>query len=224
MELETKQHWEQGYSVILREKLQTRNWNVYRCALSPLKLVSRFLDHPEMAALHDNRLHAIETYGDNNYLGTRFGADGTVGEYKWMTYKEAYIDRFEVGSSLLYHGIPKGSTGLYVNNIPKWAIVDNAFSAYSYISVLLYDALVLDVATFIVNYATVQVIFCVPNTLKDLLSYLSKIPYVRLIVVVGARYSELTSLPSQTNVEIITYTRLQTWGHDYPKPFYPPKP
>ncbi|GJT58910.1 hypothetical protein Tco_1002443 [Tanacetum coccineum] len=104
-----------------------------------------------------------------------------------------------VGSSLLYHGIPKGSTGLYVNNIPKWAIVDNAFSAYSYISVLLYDALVLDVATFIVNYATVQVIFCVPNTLKDLLSYLSKIPYVRLIVVVGARDGELTSLPSQTN-------------------------
>lgn len=72
---------EQGYSVVLPEKLQTGKWNVYRycyllhsqrlnclmkllknvlfmfcdrSATSPLKLVSRFPDHPEIGTLHDN--------------------------------------------------------------------------------------------------------------------------------------------------------------------------
>ncbi|GJU73333.1 long chain acyl-CoA synthetase 6, peroxisomal-like protein [Tanacetum coccineum] len=197
MELKTKQHGEQGYNVVLPEKLQTRNWNVYRTALSPLKLMSRFHDHLEIAMLHDILLHAVETYGDNKYLGTRFGADGIVREYQWMTYKEACIAWLEVGSGLLYHGIPKGSTRLYFNKIPEWVIVDNACFTYLYISILLYDALGLDAATFTVNHATVKVIFYVPNTLKDLLSYLLEIPYVRLIMVVGARDDELTSLQSQ---------------------------
>ncbi|PWA81480.1 long chain acyl-CoA synthetase 6, peroxisomal [Artemisia annua] len=134
---------EQGYSVVLPEKLQTGKWNVYRSAFSPLKLVSRYRDHPEIATLHDNFVHAVETYGDYKYLGTRVGVDGTVGEYKWMTYREAGPDAVK----------------------------------------------------FIVNHADVQVVFCVPQTLKDLLSYLSEVPSVRLIV-----------------------------GQEYPKPFCPPKP
>ncbi|GJT75048.1 long chain acyl-CoA synthetase 6, peroxisomal-like protein [Tanacetum coccineum] len=194
MELKTKKHGEQGYNVVLLEKLQTRNWNVYRTALSPLKLVSRFHDHLEIAMLHDILLHAVETYGDNKYLGTRFGTDGIVREYKWITYREACIAWLEVGSGLLYHGIPKGSTGLHFNSRPEWVIVDNACFTYSYISILLYDAISLDAATFILNLVTMQVIFCVPNTLKDLLSYLLEIPYVCLIMVVGTRYDELTSL------------------------------
>ncbi|PWA89831.1 AMP-binding protein [Artemisia annua] len=119
---------EQGYSVVLPEKLQTGKWNVYRSAFSPMKLVSRYRDHPEIATLHDNFVHAVETYGDYKYLGTRVGVDGTVGEYKWMTYTEAASDDY------------------------------------------------------------------------------------------------LASLPLQRNVEIITYTRLQSQGQEYPKPFCPPKP
>ncbi|GJZ37922.1 long chain acyl-CoA synthetase 6, peroxisomal-like protein [Tanacetum coccineum] len=162
-----------------------------------LRYFMRFHDHLEIATLHDILVHAIETYVDNKYLGTRFGTDGIVREYKWITYREACIAWLEVGSGLLYHGIPKGSTGLHFNSRPEWVIVDNACFTYSYISILLYDAISLDAATFILNLATVQVIFCVPNTLKDLLSYLLEIPYVCLIMVVGTRYDELTSLQSQ---------------------------
>ncbi|GKU97754.1 hypothetical protein SLEP1_g10850 [Rubroshorea leprosula] len=42
----------QGYSYY--EKLQTGKWNVYRSGRSPMKLVSRFPDHPEIVTLHDN--------------------------------------------------------------------------------------------------------------------------------------------------------------------------
>lgn len=216
---------EQGYSVVLPENLQTGKWNVLRSVCSPLKLVSRFRDHPEIATLHDNFVHAVETYGDYKYLGTRVGVDGIVGEYQWMTYMEAGIARMEIGSGLVYHGIPKGScVGLYFNNRPEWLIVDHACSAYSYISVPLYDTLGPDAVKFVVNHAAVQVIFCVPQTLKNLLSFLPEIPSVHLIVVVGTSDDQMASLPLQTNVEIITYTKLQIQGRNYPDSFCPPKP
>ncbi|KAK4587220.1 hypothetical protein RGQ29_024084 [Quercus rubra] len=214
-----------GYSVVLPEKLQTGKWNVHRSAYSPLKLVSRFHDHPEIGTLHDNFVHAVETFRDYKYLGTRIRVDGTVGEYKWMTYGEAATARSEIGSGLIYHGIPKGSCiGLYFINRPEWLIVDHACSAYSSISVPLYDTLGPDAVKFIVNHASVQVIFCVPQTLNSLLSFLSDIPTVRLIVVVGGIDEQIPSLPSTTGVQVVTYSKLLSQGRSNLQPFCPPKP
>lgn len=82
--------------------------------------------------------------------------------------------------------------GLYFINRPEWLIVDHACTAYSYISVPLYDTLgtymtdkkciyldtlVLflqclilctgpDAVKYVVNHADVQAIFCVPETLN----------------------------------------------------------
>lgn len=152
---------------MLPEKLQTGKWNVYRSARSPFKLVSRFPDHPEIGTLHDNFVHSVDTFRDYKYLGTRIRVDGTVGEYKWMTYGEAGTARSAIGSGLIYHGIPKEScVGLYFINRPEWIIVDHACSAYSYISVPLYDTLGPDAVKYIVNHAVVRAIFCVPQTLN----------------------------------------------------------
>ncbi|XWS39328.1 hypothetical protein CRYUN_Cryun18bG0042600 [Craigia yunnanensis] len=160
--------YEQGYSVVLPEKLQTGKWNVYRSARSPLKLVTRFPDHPDIGTLHDNFVHAVDTFRDYKYLGTRIQVDGTVGEYKWMTYGEAGRARAAIGSGLIYHGIPKGSCiGIYFINRPEWLIVDHACSSYSLVSVPLYDTLGPDAVKFIVNHADVKAIFCMPQTLNS---------------------------------------------------------
>ncbi|KAG5554775.1 hypothetical protein RHGRI_012361 [Rhododendron griersonianum] len=182
---------EQGYSVVLPEKLQTGKWNVYRSARSPLKLVGRFPDHPEIGTLHDNFVHSVETFRDYKYLGTRIRVDGSVGEYKWMTYGEAGTARSEIGSGLVYRGIPKASP---------------------------------DAVKYIVNHAVVQAIFCVPETLSILLSFLSEIPSVRLIVVVGGIDEHLPSLPSTTGVEVLSYSKLLGEGRSSSQPFCPPKP
>ncbi|KAM5569341.1 long chain acyl-CoA synthetase 6, peroxisomal-like [Rosa sericea] len=215
---------EQGYSVVLPEKLDTGKWNVYRSARSPLKLVSRFPDHPEIATLHDNFVHSVDTFRDYKYLGTRIRVDGTVGEYKWMTFGEADTARSAIGSGLIYHGIPKGScVGLYFINRPEWMIVDHACSAYSYISVPLYDTLGPDAVKYIANHAVVQVIFCVPETLNSILSFLSDIPTVRLIVVVGGIDEQIPSLPPSTGVKVVTYSTLLNQGRSSMQPFCPPK-
>ncbi|KAK3424728.1 hypothetical protein EUGRSUZ_F01499 [Eucalyptus grandis] len=170
-------------------------------------------------------LYSVETFRDYKYLGTRVRVDGTVGEYKWMTYGEAGTARAALGSGLIYHGIPKGSSiGLYFINRPEWVITDHACSAYSYISVPLYDTLGPDAVKYIVNHAAVQAIFCVPQTLNGLLSFLSEIPTVRLIVVVGGIDEQIPSLPSTTGVKVLTYSKLLSQGHSSIQPFCPPKP
>ncbi|KAK7253170.1 hypothetical protein RIF29_37662 [Crotalaria pallida] len=216
---------EQGYSAVLPEKLVTGKWNVYRSARSPLKLVSRFPNHPEIGTMHDNFVRSVDTFRDYKYLGTRIRADGTVGEYKWMTFGEAGTARSAIGSGLVNYGIPKGSSvGLYFINRPEWLIIDHACSAYSYISVPLYDTLGPDAVRYIVNHAVVQVIFCVSETINSLLSILSDIPTVRLIVVVGGMDDQIPSLPSSTGVKVITYSKLLNQGRSNLQPFCPPKP
>ncbi|KAK7391042.1 hypothetical protein VNO78_19347 [Psophocarpus tetragonolobus] len=216
---------EQGYSVVLPEKLHTGKWNVYRSVRSPLQLVNKFPNHPEIGTLHDNFVRSVDTFRDYKYLGTRVRVDGTVGEYKWMTYGEAGTARSAIGSGLIYYGISKGSSiGLYFINRPEWIIVDHACSAYSFVSVPLYDTLGPDAVKYIVGHASVQVIFCVPQTLNFLLSYLSDISTVRLIVVVGGMDDQIPSVPSSTGVQVITYSKLLNQGRSNLQPFCPPKP
>ncbi|CAA7024703.1 unnamed protein product [Microthlaspi erraticum] len=216
---------EDGYSVVLPEKLDTGKWNVYRSARSPTKLVSRFKDHPEIGTLHDNFLHAVESFPDNKYLGTRVRPDGTIGEYTWMTYAETASAREAIGSGLLFHGIDQGACiGLYFINRPEWMVVDHACAAYSFISVPLYDTLGPDAVKFAVNHATIQAIFCVPETLNTLLSFLSEIPSIRLVVVVGGADEHLPSLPAGSGVKIVSYQKLMSQGRTSLHPFIPPKP
>ncbi|KAJ9538496.1 hypothetical protein OSB04_031229 [Centaurea solstitialis] len=235
---------EQGYSVVLPEKLHTGKWNVYRSATNPLKLLSTFPDHPDIGTLHDMFVYASETFRDYKYLGTRIRADGTVGEYKWTTYGEVAAARFILFSIVSYKFdwliLQQGSSiGLYFINRPEWIIVDHACSAYSYISVPLYDTLGLlpinffqdfvclsvrcrcvewqlvpilagpDAVKFIVNHASAQAIFCVPETLH---------------VVVGGLDELMPSLPSATGVKVLSFSKLISQGSNQRHPFCPPKP
>lgn len=216
---------DQGYSVILPEKLRTGKWNVYRSVRSPLKLVERFPDHPEIGTLHENVVHAVESYQDLKYLGTRVRVDGTIGEYKWMTYREVGMARTAIGSGLVYHGIPKGACiGLYLINKPEWIITEHACCSYSYISVPLYDTLGPDAVKYIINHADLRVVFCVPENLNILLGFLSDLPSVRLIVVVGGTEQVMPSLPSTIRVEVISYSKLEDQGCCNLQPFRPPLP
>ncbi|XVE63006.1 hypothetical protein DITRI_Ditri06bG0165000 [Diplodiscus trichospermus] len=215
----------QGYSVVLPEKLQNGKWNVYRSARYPMKLLSRFDDHPEIGTLHDNFVHAVETYRDYKYLGTRIRVDGTIGDYKWMTFGEAATAREAIGSGLRYNGLEQGArVGLYFINKPEWLVVDHACAAYSYISVPLYDTLGPDAVQYVVNHSEIKAIFCVPETLNSLLSFISLIPSVQLIVVVGGADEHLPSLPSTSGVKLMSYLKLLGQGRSNLQPFCPPKP
>ncbi|RLN28708.1 long chain acyl-CoA synthetase 6, peroxisomal-like isoform X2 [Panicum miliaceum] len=194
-----------GYSVVLPDMLQTGKWNVYRSARSPLRLINRFPENPDIGMLHDNFVYAVEMFRDCRYLGTRIREEGTVGDYKWMTYGETSTSRTAIGSGLIHYGILEGARiVLYFINRPEWIVVDHACAAYSYVSVPLYDTLGPDAVQFIVNHATVEVIFCVPQTLSTLLSFITQMPCVRLIV--GKMSPQPFRPPKPDDVATICYT------------------
>ncbi|CAA0812271.1 Long chain acyl-CoA synthetase 7- peroxisomal [Striga hermonthica] len=112
--------------------------------------------------------------------------------------------------------------GLYFINRPEWLIVDHACSSYSFVSIPLYDTLGPDVVKYIVNHASVQALFCVPQTFNILLSFLSELPSVRLIVVVGGSEDQMPPLPSTTSVKIIPYSTLHSEGSRSLQPFRVP--
>lgn len=56
--------------------------------------------------------------------------------------------------------------GLYFVNRPEWLVVDHACSAYSLVSVPLYDTLGPEAVRYIVNHAAVRAIFCDSKTLN----------------------------------------------------------
>ncbi|KAL7132145.1 hypothetical protein ABFS83_12G052200 [Erythranthe nasuta] len=219
---------EQGYSVVLQEKLETGICHVRRSRRSPSRLISRVVDNPEISTLHDNFVRAADIFRDNKYLGTRVLHDGTIGEsYKWMTYGEADTSRSAIGSGLIKHGITKGScVGLFLVNKPEWVIVDHACSAYSLISVPLYDTLGPESVKYIVNHVSAQAIVCDSETLDTLLSFLSETPSVHLIVVVGRIDVQKTSSlnPSTNGVQIVSYSELYHEGLKSLQPFSPPTP
>eukprot|EP00252_Welwitschia_mirabilis_P025382 TRINITY_DN7895_c0_g1_i2.p1 TRINITY_DN7895_c0_g1~~TRINITY_DN7895_c0_g1_i2.p1 ORF type:complete len:693 (-),score=113.76 TRINITY_DN7895_c0_g1_i2:222-2300(-) len=216
---------EQGYSVVLPEKLRTGKWNVHRSAKSPLALIERFPDYPEIQTLHDNFQHAVKKYQHYKYLGTRIRDDGTIGEYKWMTYGEADTAHAAIGSGLIHHGVPKGSCiGLYFINRPEWLITEHACSSYSFISVPLYDTLGPDAVKYIINHAEISVVFCVRGTFNIMQGFLSELPSLRLLVVVGDETVPVASREIKAGVEVISYTKLLSQGCENPQPFIPPRP
>eukprot|EP01018_Ginkgo_biloba_P039925 Gb_21648 [translate_table: standard] len=218
-----------GHSVVLQEKPSTGRWNVYRSARSPLKLVDRFPNHADISTLHDNFVHAVNSYPNSNYLGTRVGAAGTVGDsYKWMTYGEVGTARTEIGSGLIFHGIPKGSgIGVYLTSRPEWIVVDQACSSYSYISIPLYDTLGPDAAKYIINHAEIAAVFCVQESLEYLLKFSTQLPSLRLLIVTGPTTEEfMISSTAKTGnyIEIVSYSRLQEHGRASLQRFRPPMP
>jgi long-chain acyl-CoA synthetase len=216
---------EDGYSVKLPEKLSSGQWNVHRSVKSPLELLTYWPDHPEIRTLHDNFLYAKASFAENKCLGSRVREDGTVGEYRWMTYGEVGTARTAIGSALLQHGVSKGaSVGLYMINRPEWVVAELACCAYSYVSVPLYDTLGADAVKYIINHAEVTAVFCTPDKLQTLLSCLSELPCLRLIVVVGGSEHLVPSLPPQAGVEVMPYSRLEAQGKADQRPFVAPKP
>jgi long-chain acyl-CoA synthetase len=216
---------EEGYSVKLPEKLSSGKWNVHRSVTSPLELLDHWPEHPEIRTLHDNFVYAKAAFAENKCLGTRIRGDGTVGEYRWMTYGEVGTARAAIGSGLVQHGIPKGSCiGLYMINRPEWVISELACAAYSYVSVPLYDTLGADAVKYIVNHAEVVAVFCTQDMLHTLLSCLSELPSLRLIVVVGGAENLVPSLPPQSGIEVVPFSRLEAQGKADQRAFVTPKP
>jgi long-chain acyl-CoA synthetase len=158
------------------------------------------------------RLRRAAPSGQVPYLGERrVDAKGHAGAYEWMTYAEAGEARTAIGSGLLHFGLGPGATvGLYSVNCrgalqglrctaapcparclgpliapvlcADWVLMDAACSAYSMVSVPLYDTLGPDAVRYICGHAELAAVACAAALLPTLLPCLADCPSVALVV------------------------------------------
>ncbi|KAF8332328.1 long-chain-fatty-acid-CoA ligase [Cantharellus anzutake] len=111
--------------------------------------------------------------------------------YSWLTFNEVDQRRRYIGSAITQWfqdgKLVKGdqgyeAVGIWSINRPEWQLVDLACQAYAKVSVSLYDTLGPDSVEYIVNHATLSVIFCAPEKVPELLRLAHRLPALRKIV------------------------------------------
>eukprot|EP00798_Chlamydomonas_sp_ICE-L_P032544 gene32544-17261_t len=216
-----------AFTVSLPEKLTSDGpWDVRRSALSPYKLVSSYPapdDH--IRTLHDNLEVSIGRFPHMPFLGSRKRDEkGNLGNYQWMTYSQVGDARTSIGSGLLELGVRPGSAmGIYSTNCREWVLVDGAMSAYSVVSVPLYDTLGPDSVEYISNHAELSAVACSAAMLPTMMQCLPQCPSVKLVVVYG-QSGRLPEAPPGSQAKIISLDQVESLGRRHPKAHVAPKP
>lgn len=78
----------------------------------------------DASTLYEVFTTSVEKYRDNDCLGVRENkADGSSGEYKFMTYRQAGEQVKQLASGLRAMGVnPKARVGIFGANCPEWMI------------------------------------------------------------------------------------------------------
>jgi len=143
---------------------------VFRHPESVNGLLTHIKRLPHINTLQELHEHSFKTYADVNCLGTREKLpNGTLGEYKWKTYKTAYENMKKAGSAILNLNLApivkeKGypdlrMVAIYAKNCEEWVTIDIACSLYGIASIPIFDTLGMDSLEFIFKQTGVSTIF-----------------------------------------------------------------
>jgi len=111
------------------------------------------------------------------------------GPYIWQTYRQVDVRRRKIGSAL--HQLFKDgvlqrddmeTVGIWSQNRPEWQLVEFALHAYGKVGVSLYDTLGMESVDFIINHASLSILFTTQDHIPTLLKMSSKIPGLKMIV------------------------------------------
>ena len=181
-----------------------------------------------------------------NCLGNRpyLPEKKTYGDYVWQSYEHVALRVTNFGSGLLelsrqYLNVPatQWHLGLYALNRPEWAIADWAVSAYSLVSVSLYDTLGADAATYIVNHAEIPVIVTSIDKIEILLKSHKEMPTLKIIICIESLADFSPARPNSPStatllhawakdcgIQLFEFAQVEQIGKEKPRPHVPPKP
>jgi long-chain acyl-CoA synthetase len=138
----------------------------------------------------------------------------------WESYSQVYERFCSFGAGLVGRGAVKGSNvAIYATNCPEWVVAARACSAYSLVSVPLYDTLGVDSCEFILNQTEASIVIVGEKQLPLLAEFLSRCKWVKLVVRMGGS----GVLPE--GVESISFSDLEAEGKQkQPFELCPPLP
>jgi long-chain acyl-CoA synthetase len=167
--------------------------DIYRNKLTPegtpLTTVSKkgcpgYVDENYSASTIYEMFEVGKTIGDK-FLGKR-GKDN--GPYEYITFAEAEQMRNGLGSAFVdyYKFEPKSQkmVGIYLKNSPEWLLVDEACSAYSIISVPMYDTFDKEALAYIVEHSELSLVVTSVKFLGRLLEISENLNILKHIIII----------------------------------------
>lgn len=181
----------------------------------------------DVHTVHEIFMHGYNSSKTLECLGRR-SAPGQP--YTWLTYQQVYKKIEKVGSGLLAKGLKADTcqfVGIFSQNNVEWVVMDRACSAYSMVSVPLYDTLGEEALTHIVHQCELKTILIDSNArarkiIRDHKE--GKTSSVGLIILIEDPDDETKSLSTDAGVEVITFSDLEELGAKSLQEFVPPKP
>ena len=132
-----------------------------------------FDDKPDVDTPLKAFFAAADRFPENRCLGSRRpNPDGKgAGPYEWVTYSQVKQNAICVGEHLLKAcGLSRGSkVGIYSMNRPEWTTSALALWSQGLVCVPLYDSVGSDAVRYIVNHASLPLVFCERTKLRTLL-------------------------------------------------------
>ncbi|ORX84997.1 long-chain-fatty-acid--CoA ligase 5-like protein [Anaeromyces robustus] len=208
--------------------------DIYRSKLTPegtpLTTVSKkggpgYVNEDYSASTIFEMFEVGKTIGDK-FLGKRANGNGP---YEYITYAEAEQKRNGLGSAFIdyYKFAPKGDkmVGIYLKNSPEWLLVDEACSAYSIISVPMYDTFDKEALAYIIEHSELSLIVTSNKFLSRLLEISEQSNILKHIIVIEDEIEESYKETCQSRgITIRTFNENITYGLEHLQEHVPPKP
>jgi len=208
--------------------------DIYRSKLTPegtpLTTVSKkncpgYVNEDYSASTIYEMFEVGKTIGDK-FLGKRANGNGP---YEYITYAEAEQKRNGLGSAFVdyYKFTPKGDKmiGIYLKNSPEWLLVDEACSAFSIISVPMYDTFDKEALAYIIEHSELSLIVTSNRFLSRLLEISEQSNILKHIIVIEDEFDESYKETCQTRgISIRTFNENINYGLEHLQEHVPPKP
>merc|ERR1711904_434472 len=172
------------------------------------------------SSLYEIFERSCSKYPNNPLLGERLkNEDGSVSDYKWMTYREVKEKGVALGSGLLSEGLsPQECIGVFGANSPEWFLAMQACNRVNAACVPLYDTLGENAVEYILNHAECKAVFVSGAKLANLLKSTGKMQTVKLIVYWGEASPEDEAALASLKIKTKSFTQLLDAGAKAPKP------
>jgi long-chain acyl-CoA synthetase len=167
---------------------------------------------------------AVKKYQNHRMMGYRpIATDGTVGQYKWITYSQANERMKNFSNGLLALGIqPKQHIGIYSKNRPEWQICSEGAGFHSLVTISLYDTLGEESSKYIMNHGEILALVCSGETLPKVLKIAAECTFLKFIISFDPVTEEQQKQLENTQIQLLTLESVEKMGKEKPVTPQPP--
>ncbi|TMW67702.1 hypothetical protein Poli38472_011322 [Pythium oligandrum] len=170
---------------------------------------------------------AAKDNGTRALYGTRaVNADGSRGEYEWLTYNDviARMDVIAAGLTKFAGLVRQSMVGIYSKNRVEWCLSAHACDRMSYILVPLYDTLGPDAVPYIVNHTEQTLLICANEQFATVLKCKDECPTLKYVVQFEDVTDEQRQEAEAKGLELKSLREIEELGEKNPIPADPPTP